>query len=162
MSVEQQTCRFEMPSTSGRNSSEFEVEGSPTGATLRLRYSWTNFAPEAVEPVAHCVQLPAVATNRGELSALLREIRRYALATGKEPATPERVEVDLSPAPGHSLRVALLPSDPGLITARWQAVFVVSLSNGPAFEFVGRYVVDATCLDIFDEQLSECLSIMQE
>lgn len=157
MSVGRSSSHFEMPSTSGRSACVFEIYGETSETKLAVHYSWAVFQPDVDDPVPHDVVLPPVATAHIELAAMLDAFRRYGLTIGCVSDVHDSVSINVSVAPSQTLCLELRAVDPGLVTAPWQAVFTVQYTNGPSFELTAKYVVDATCLDVFIEGLARSL-----
>lgn len=76
---------FEMRSTSGRTTCEFEVEDSVKKTTLRLGYSWSAYGPTPLDWTKHEVVLPSAPVVREELLAFASQARRFGEALGRNP-----------------------------------------------------------------------------
>jgi hypothetical protein len=153
-------ARFELPSTSGRHRLQFDLVDEPGGLHLRAVYETAIYGRDALEPAVSTYVLPPVKILRQELEALRSLCRNYCESMVTREAQGEGVAFEVFHE--HKLEVRFEPGGAESGIAGWQALFSFQVSAGPSLTLIGRYVVDATCLDMFDEGLADCLGGVPE
>lgn len=139
---------FEMPSTSGRQRLRFELVRGEEGPCLVGLYETAVYGDESLEPVPYTFPLPPVRTTVEDIAVMVEGFREHSHTMSSKEDQGEGVEFEF--AGGHSLTLKLNPGGADNLCAGWQCVFSFLLS-GPTVHVSGNYIVDATCLDIFNE-----------
>lgn len=149
---------FDLPSTSGRHRMQFDLVDEPGGLRLRAVYETAIYGGDSLEPVVHIYVLPPIKILRQELEALMSLCRNYGSSMVSREAQGEGVAFKVCHE--HRLEVKFQPGAAESGISGWQAEYSFQVSAGPSLTLSGGFVVDVTCLDIFDEGLAACLDGM--